>query len=64
MYSGKIAVPPGGGGKYINEKFQGGKIEKVSTRQFGPWTKSLNGGRCHIFDKGKVNNLKLSSTLT
>jgi hypothetical protein len=36
MYFGKIAVPPGGGGKYINEKFHGGKIEKVSTRQFGP----------------------------
>jgi hypothetical protein len=35
MYSGKI-VPPGGGGKYINEKFQEGKIEKVSTRQFSP----------------------------
>jgi hypothetical protein len=36
MYSGKIVLPPDGGGKYINEKFQGGKIEKVSIRQFGP----------------------------
>jgi hypothetical protein len=25
---------------------------------------SLNGGRCHIFDKRKVNHLKLSSLLT
>jgi hypothetical protein len=55
----------------LKEIFLGGKIEKISTRQFGPWTKNkgddskfLNGGRCHIFDKRKVNNLKLSSLLT
>jgi hypothetical protein len=55
------------------EIFQGGKIEKVSTRQFGPWTtprikadnsKFLNCGWRHIFDKRKFNNLKLSSLLT
>jgi hypothetical protein len=50
-----------------------GKIEKVSTsnlahrqspRSKGDDSKFLNGGRCHIFDKRKVNNLKLSSLLT
>jgi hypothetical protein len=29
----------------LKEIFQGGKIEKVSTRQFGPWTIPQNQGR-------------------
>jgi hypothetical protein len=35
-----------------------------SIRSEGDDSKFLNGGRCHIFDKRKVNNLKLSSLLT
>jgi hypothetical protein len=48
-------------------------FEKVSTSNLahgqsprikGDDSKFLNGGWCHIFDKRKVNNLKLSSLLT
>jgi hypothetical protein len=43
---------------------QGNLAHGQSPRNKGDDSKFLNGGRCHIFDKRKVNNLKLSSLLT
>jgi hypothetical protein len=43
---------------------QGNLAHRQSVRSKGDDSKFLNGGRCHVFDKRKVNNLKLSSMLT
>jgi hypothetical protein len=43
---------------------QGNLAHGQSPRIKGDDSKFLNGGWCHIFDKRKVNNLKLSSLLT
>jgi hypothetical protein len=40
---------------------QGNLAHGHSLRSKGDDSKFLNGGRSHIFDKRKVNNLKLSS---
>jgi hypothetical protein len=42
---------------------QGNLAHGQSLRSKGDDSKFLNGGRFHIFDKRKVNNLKLSSML-
>jgi hypothetical protein len=37
----------------LKEIFQGGKIEKVSTRQFGPWTTArIKGDDSKFFNGG------------
>jgi hypothetical protein len=43
---------------------QGNLAHGQSLRSKGDDSKFLNGERSHIFDKRKVNNLKLSSILT
>jgi hypothetical protein len=42
---------------------QGNLAHGQSLKSKGDDSKFLNGGRSHIFDKRKVNNLKLSSML-
>jgi hypothetical protein len=53
---------------FKEEKFkrfpQGNLAHGQSLKSKADDSKFLNGGRCHIFDKRKVNNLKLSSMLT